>query len=130
MLKKFILIILVLVTLTIGIGMLTKNKNVTIIDENDIIKVAYDDVPWEEDVGDFTNEVEISPETAMRIGELLLLQDNPSALDDKPSRSIEKIIDKDIYIVTYSKGDEWVGGCYSIAINYKTCEILKIWAGE
>lgn len=130
MLNKLILILVLVATLTVGSETLAKNKNVTKIDEKDISEVGYDYVPWKEDIGDFTNKVDISPETAIRIGELILLQDNPNALDDKPSRSVKKIIDSDLYIVTYSKGDEWVGGCYSMVINYKTCEVLKIWAGE
>ena len=91
--------------------------------------INYDDVPWDESIGDFTNDLIITPEMALKLSELYLTEINPSMLEDK-SASVQTIRDSDVYIITYIPEPTKLGGDISIAINFKTAEVLKMWAGE
>lgn len=132
---KVALVIVVVIALIEGIVIMNGNdsedvkQNRYVIDYDEIEEIGYDSVPWDDDMGDFTDKIIISPETAIKIGELILTNGNPNKLNDVPNREVKKIINSDIYVVSYYNKD-MLGGDYSMAINRKTGEVLKAWAGE
>jgi hypothetical protein len=89
----------------------------------------YDDIPWDEEVGDFTNQLEIQPETALKIAELLLVDYSENILNDK-TPVLFTVENEDIYVISYILTERQPGGDINIAINSKTGEVLKMWAGE
>ncbi len=94
------------------------------------VHLIHDDaLPWDDSVGDFTDKLDIKPETAVKMAELLLLDVTPEQLKDK-KRNLHKIADKDIYVISYISKENVLGGDINIAIHSKTGEVLKMWAGE
>ena len=91
--------------------------------------INYDDIPWEESVGDFTNKLNISPETVLKLSELYLLEIHPEMIENK-SPTIQMIKDSDIYVISYGTIPIQAGGDINIAIHSRTGEVLKMWAGE
>jgi len=92
--------------------------------------IQYDSIPWDDPIGDFTHTLDMSPETAIEIAKLVLSDtvSGPRELEDRIIL-LGKVDGRDIYVVTLGI-EGMVGGCLSVAINSKTGEILKMWAGE
>ncbi|MDR1688448.1 MAG: hypothetical protein LBS21_07535 [Clostridiales bacterium] len=100
------------------------------VEEIEIQKIKYDDVPWDESPGDFTDELDIGPETAVKIAEFLLTENDPNRLNDMVFQLIEFIEDENIYVIHFWESDNAPGYSISIAIHSKTGAVLKMWAGE
>ena len=130
--KHILLTILILVLTTLTAC--ANNVDASIENTGEEVKISvqtinYDDVPWDESIGDFTHDLIITSEMALKLSELYLAEINPSMLEDK-SVSVQIIKDSEICVITYAHYPSKLGGDISIAISLKSGEVLKMWAGE
>jgi len=91
--------------------------------------INYDDVPWNESIGDFTHDLFITPELALKLAALYLAEVNLIITEDK-NVSVQKVKESDIYVITYLPNPLQLGGDINVALHSKTGEVLKMWSGE
>ena len=131
--RKHILLIISILVITI-LTACANNVDTSVENTGEEVKISvqainYDDIPWNESIGDFTHDLIITPEMALKLSELYLAEIDPNMLKDK-SVSVQTINDSDICIIIYAPYPSKLGGDISIAINLKSGEVLKMWAGE
>lgn len=91
--------------------------------------IAYNDIPWQETVGDFTHKLQIDMEVAEEIANLIFKQMKPDIMSSTDSY-VYAVKDTDIVVVSRMPNNGAVGGDYNIAIDCSTGKILKMWCGE
>jgi len=132
--KKYILLIIAIFAVATLTGC-ANNADASIENNIEEVKISvktidYDAVPWDDPIGDFTHKLTITPEMAVKLSELYLTEINPDVLEENKSVSVRIIEENDICVINYAHYPPILGGDISIAINLKSGEVLKMWAGE
>lgn len=125
-LKKILIVVPVLIFVIIFVLLCISSRNV----EN----VTYwgDTIAQNLDIESITPviEVEINDELAYKIGRAVLESVKGDSIKNRHF-SVEKIVNKNIYIVSVRlEGESMLGGGISVAIDGADGGIIKVWPGE
>ena len=66
---------------------------------------------------------------ALKLAALYLAEVNLIITEDK-NVSVQKVKERDIYVITYLPNPLQLGGDINVALHSKTGEVLKMWSGE